>query len=71
VETDVLFRYGDTGYLKLYGVRLLAGRNVRQSDSTVEYIINETYARMLGFRNPEDAIGKNLVDIVVSSRLLA
>jgi ABC-type antimicrobial peptide transport system permease subunit len=62
VETDVLFRYGDTSYLKLYGVRLLAGRNVRQSDSTVEYIINETYARMLGFRNPEDAIGKNLVD---------
>jgi predicted permease len=62
VETDVLFRYGDTSYLKLYGVRLLAGRNVRQSDSTVEYIINETYARMLGFRNPEDAIGKNLIN---------
>jgi ABC-type antimicrobial peptide transport system permease subunit len=59
-ENDVQLKYGDTNYLKLYGLRLLAGRNVRQSDSTAEYIINETYSKMLGFHNPEDALGKNL-----------
>jgi predicted permease len=60
LETDVQFKYGDTSYIKLYGLHLLAGRNIRPSDSTVEYVINETYAKMLGFKKPEDAIGKNL-----------
>jgi ABC-type antimicrobial peptide transport system permease subunit len=39
---------------------LLAGRNVRQSDSTTEYLINETYAHLLGFKQSEDAVGKYL-----------
>lgn len=60
VETDVRFKYGDTNYIRLYGIKLLAGRNVRQSDSTTEYLINETYAHLLGFKQPEDAVGKYL-----------
>ena len=61
LQTDVQFKYGDTAYLRLYGLHLLAGRNIRQSDSTVEYVINETYAKMLGFKKPEDALGQNLL----------
>jgi len=60
VQTNVEFKYGDTNYLRLYGIRLLAGRNVAQSDSTTEYIINETYLHTLGFQKPEDAIGKSI-----------
>jgi hypothetical protein len=58
VQTDVQFKYGDTNYMRLYAIRLLAGRNVRQSDSSMEYLINETFAHVLGFQQPEDAIGK-------------
>ena len=60
VQANVELRLGDTNYLDLYGIRLLAGRNVKQSDTTTEMIINETYLHKLGFQKPEEAIGKML-----------
>jgi len=49
---------GDTNYLRLFGIRLAAGRNYFANDSVTEYLINETMARQLGLRRPEDAIGQ-------------
>lgn len=49
---------GDTSYLDLYQIKLLAGRNFHASDSMSEYIINETAAKAFGFTNPQDAVGK-------------
>lgn len=60
VQGNVEMKIGDTNYLRLYGLRLLAGRNVTQSDSITEFVINETYLHILGFQKPEDAIGKIL-----------
>jgi ABC-type antimicrobial peptide transport system permease subunit len=42
-------------------MRLLAGRGLRHSDSLTELVINETYARSLGFSRPEDAVGQFLL----------
>jgi hypothetical protein len=39
-------------------MKLLAGRNIRQSDTTEEYLVNEAYARFLGYRNPADIVGQ-------------
>jgi ABC-type antimicrobial peptide transport system permease subunit len=39
---------------------LLAGRNIRESDTGRAAIINNTYAKILGFTNPHDVIGKQL-----------
>ena len=58
IETNVQQKYGDTNYIKLYGIQLLGGRNLSQSDTEKELLINETYMHVLGFRNPQDAIGK-------------
>lgn len=58
IETDVQEKYGDTNYIKLYGIKLLAGRNLSQSDTTKELLINETYMHALGFQNPQNIIGK-------------
>ena len=58
LETMVEVKFADTGYFNLYGMKLLAGRNVEASDTTKEYVINETYARMMGFQHPGEAIGK-------------
>jgi putative ABC transport system permease protein len=58
VETDVQQKYGDTNYIKLYQVKLLAGRNLVHSDTVREFLINETYARILGFQQPQKAVGK-------------
>jgi putative ABC transport system permease protein len=58
VETDVQQKYGDTNYIKLYQLRLLAGNNLIHSDTVREFLINETYARILGFQQPQNAVGK-------------
>jgi putative ABC transport system permease protein len=58
IETDVQEKYGDTNYIKLYGIKLLAGRNLSQSDTAKEILINETYMHILGFQNPQNVIGK-------------
>ncbi len=60
VKENVQLRWGDTNYLKVYEIKLLAGRNVRQGDSVNEFLINETYAKDLGFQHPENAINKQL-----------
>ncbi len=60
IETDVRFKTGDTNYLKLYHIKLLAGRNVEQSDSVKEYVINETYMHLLGYQNPRDILNKTI-----------
>ena len=59
-ETDVQQKFGDTNYVKLYKLRLLAGEDLKSSDTVNSFIINNTYARILGFQNPQEAIGKSL-----------
>jgi putative ABC transport system permease protein len=58
IETDVQQKFGDTNYIKLYGLKLRAGTNLAQSDTVNAFIINETYAHILGFQQPQQAIGK-------------
>tara|TARA_R110002073_G_scaffold293194_1_gene458705 strand:+ start:1466 stop:3841 length:2376 start_codon:yes stop_codon:yes gene_type:complete len=59
IRTEVQFIYGDTNYLNLYGIDLIAGRE-RLNDTIQEYIINESYLKVLGFKNAKDAIGKQV-----------
>jgi ABC-type antimicrobial peptide transport system permease subunit len=57
INTELQFLFGDANYRKLYGLELLAGRD-RLNDTIEEYIVNETYAKILGFTNPVDAVGQ-------------
>jgi hypothetical protein len=41
-------------------LKLLAGRGLQQSDTLKEYLINENYARLLGYQNPADIVGHTL-----------
>jgi putative ABC transport system permease protein len=58
IETDVQLKFVDSNYLKLYDLKLLAGSFMAQTDTVNSFIINETYARHLGFQQPQEAIGK-------------
>lgn len=58
IETTVEIKYADAEYFELYGMKLKAGRFPEPGDSLREYVINENYARFLGFNNPADAVGK-------------
>jgi hypothetical protein len=51
---------GDENTVPLFGLKLLAGRNLLKSDTIKEFVINETCAKMLGYKNPADAVGKFL-----------
>jgi putative ABC transport system permease protein len=62
IETSVISRYVDSNYMKLYGLRLLAGRPLPYSDTVQGLLINETYAHMLGFVRLEDAVGKTIIN---------
>jgi predicted permease len=58
LETMVEIKYADTAYFDLYKMKLVAGKNLQQSDTTKEFVINETYAKLLGFSRPADAVGQ-------------
>jgi putative ABC transport system permease protein len=55
---NVVIEDADTNYLRLFGIKLVAGRNVAANDSVNEYVINETLASQLGFLRPQDALGQ-------------
>ncbi len=65
IETDVRQKYGDTNYLKVYHIKLLAGRNIRASDTANEVVINETYMHILGFQNPEQVLNRQVDNIPI------
>jgi ABC-type antimicrobial peptide transport system permease subunit len=65
VVTEVNTKNGDTNYLRLYQIKILAGRNIKPSDSTNEFVINETYMNVLGFQNPEEVLNKQVNNIPI------
>ncbi len=57
-ESSVQIKYADTAFVGLYKMKILAGANLTSSDTPREVLINETYAHILGFQDPGQAIGK-------------
>jgi putative ABC transport system permease protein len=58
VKRNIFKKAADTSYIHLYDMKLLAGRNLRATDTTNEFVINETAVRAFGFASPQDALGK-------------
>ena len=54
-------RLADADYLKTYGLHLLAGRNITPGDTIRDYIINETLMHKLGYRKPDQILGKPML----------
>ena len=51
---------GNEDFIPLYNIKLLAGRNLLPADSVKEFIINETFLKVMGYRDPREVIGKRL-----------
>jgi ABC-type antimicrobial peptide transport system permease subunit len=56
----VFSKYADEDYVKTFGLQIIAGRSYSASDTVKEYLINETLAKRLGLKDPQQAVGKNL-----------
>ena len=57
-DFQVNVKTGDDEYFKTFGLKLVAGRELSKSDTTKEFIVNETLLKKLNIKNPEEAIGK-------------
>lgn len=49
---------GDSNYLRLFHIPLLAGRDLLPSDTAKELVINQAFLHALGFTDPQAALGK-------------
>jgi ABC-type lipoprotein release transport system permease subunit len=55
-------KQGDSNYVRLFDLRLLAGTGLPQNDTISNaVVITQTLARNLGFQKPQTAIGKKIV----------
>jgi len=60
-DINANMKRGDVDYVEVYGLKLVAGRDINPSNDTLnEMLINETMARELGFKTAEEALGKTL-----------
>ncbi|MCF0073354.1 ABC transporter permease [Dyadobacter sp. CY261] len=60
LDFEVVMRPADTAYFNTYGLKMAAGRTYLPADTIREYLVNEAFAKKLGFKNPQDIIGKRL-----------
>ena len=54
-------KWADSEYLSTFGLKLLAGRNITDRDSTLELLINETLLHQLQIQDPHQILGKQIM----------
>jgi putative ABC transport system permease protein len=61
VNVDIKFVSADHDFISTYGIKVLAGRGFSRDYGmdTSAFLINEAAAKILGFKNYADAVGKN------------
>jgi putative ABC transport system permease protein len=57
---NVQVKLADSNYFRMYGLRLVAGVSVPQSDTVKEVVINETFLHLLGYNDPQKIIGQQI-----------
>jgi len=50
----------DGDYIPLFGLKLLAGKNLNDYDTATEFVVNRQFAKIAGFDNPQDIVGKRV-----------
>ena len=59
-DFEINLKMADEHYLETYELQLAAGRFFGKSDTTKEYVVNETFAKRMGAKTPQEVIGKPL-----------
>jgi putative ABC transport system permease protein len=59
-DFKAITKFADNGYVPAYKLALVAGRNIRPSPFTREFLVNETLMKSLGINNPNDILNKEI-----------
>ncbi|RYG04570.1 MAG: ABC transporter permease [Chitinophagaceae bacterium] len=59
-EFNAEFKWADNDYFKTYNIEFIAGRSYANADSINGYVVNELLTKKLGFKNPDQIIGKKI-----------
>ncbi len=59
-DFKAITKFADTGYLPVYKLQLVAGRNLQPAGYTKEFLVNESLVKSLGFKKPEDILNKEI-----------
>jgi len=54
------FKWADADYFKTYNIQFIAGRPYYPADTVSGFVVNEMMVKKLGFKNPEDILGKKI-----------
>jgi putative ABC transport system permease protein len=59
-DFQVNTKVADQAYFNTFGLQLVAGKIFSKSDTTKEFVVNETLLKKLNVKNPNEALGKIL-----------
>ena len=59
-DFKAILKFADNGYVPAYKLPLIAGRNLQPSNMTREFLVNESFVKSLGIKNPEDILNKEI-----------
>lgn len=57
-DFGVVMRPADTSYFSTYGLKLIAGRLYQPADTMREFVVNESFVKKMGLRDPHQVLGK-------------
>ncbi len=59
-DFEAISKFVDNDYVPTYKLQLIAGKNLKPSGYTQEFLVNESFVKSLGLKKPEDIIGKEI-----------
>jgi predicted permease len=59
-DFQAILKFADDQYASTYKLPLVAGRNLQPSAMTREFLVNESFAKTLGYSNPESILNKEV-----------
>jgi ABC-type antimicrobial peptide transport system permease subunit len=54
------FKWADADYFKTYNIQFIAGKPYNPADTINGFVVNEMMVKKLGFKDPNDVIGKKI-----------
>jgi ABC-type antimicrobial peptide transport system permease subunit len=59
-DFDISVKAGDDQYVSMFGLQVIAGRDLHPSDTVREFLLNETTVKKLGVQSHQDVLGKKM-----------